>query len=614
MKVKFGPSCVSSIERAQFALDQKIGNSFGLLLSDDFDEALRLAAFCREHKLPFLVMGLARRERYRLNLSVEELFQGRLTSDQFRQLIEAGGGYYLGRYVVGESTGMLYQPEEYLVNSAEPDKPHSGEYPLLAAADSLPEARDNFLFQLQNFIAQEKQYGGEPFWNTDSSMLFWETMTQGIDVPFLEMFPGNPEWMTAALRGAARALGRKEFGALVAYGWYGGGDWDELYLKRWQNSLYYCYLAGLTTIHSESGHFGCSALGKNIQRDDPLAARFRQIMRNFTEFCEKDDRPEEGPDVKIGILYGKLDGYPGLWSNCVWGQFQQPDFRCGDAERSWNLLNALMRKCPWYDNLNIGDNDFSGQPACGMYDIVPAEAPQEALERYSCLIFLGWNTMTAELYARLKAYVENGGTLIAALPHLCTNIQRNTPWEPFENGDWRDLFGVLVNGEEEEPVKGIKLCNIPGGRYVLPDWSKDCDPKFMGKGFAAGKLIQSTAKVRAFSSNYFFPEAADEKHIPVLLENACGKGRTFLVNAWAFPGNENLFDFYRVLLRAVMIGEQPETLKVICHDNIRYGLYGKSLYLLNTDCDLPSVCKVIYQDHSKEVTLAPGEFRRIDGE
>lgn len=610
MKIKFG-AWVDNLNELRQAHEEKIGNAFGLVLPKNLKDALELVQYCREHRLHFIFREIVSRCNY--ELPTEELFAGKLSAEEFRQVLAAAGEYYLGRVVIGESGGMLYWPLEYLrepyLNNDETYL--GGPYSLLPPAIDLPEAEKNYRDRLLRFLDKEKTMGGEPFWDVDGSMVFRTHLECGVKVPYLEMLPGNPERMLAALRGAARAFGCREFGTLIAFAWYGGGVWDDLYLKRWRNALYYSYLAGVTAIHSESGHFGFKYYRNQIGENDPNALEFRKIMADFARFCAEDDRPDDGPDVRVGFLYGNLDGYPGLWSNSVWGQYENPDFRCGDAEKSWNLLNAVTQKQPWYDNLNIGESDLSGQPAAGMYDIVPAGAPPDVMVRYSCLVLLGWNTMTPELYAKLKDYVKNGGHLIAALPHLCTNTERTTPFRPYNNGDWSDLFGVAVEGQEEMPVTGIKFNGQPlTPNYSFPDWGGDCDPKFMGKGFPAGKIIRSEANVLAFSSKYFFSAASHEKTFPILLENKCGAGSAFLINAWAYPGNENLFDFYRVLLTAVMRAEQPENLKVVCDGKIRYAVYGDAVYLLNTDGELPAHCRIVSRGKTTQIALSPLEIRK----
>lgn len=617
MRVKFG-AWIDNFRELCRIKNEKLGNSVGIRLSADYQKALQMIEFCRDNEIYFIIEEIADRDKY--DLPVEKLFADKLKPEQVRNLIEAAGKFYIGRVIIGESGGMLYWPFEYL------DAPYrsvngtyfGGPYSLLPqTAVSMADAEQVYLNRLDEYISKERAFGGGPFWDVDGSMVFKHHIKVGVTVPYLEMMPGNPERMVSALRGAARFAGSEEFGTLIAAGWYGGGRWDELYFKRWKASLYYSYLAGITCIHSESGHFGFKWLGNNIAEEDKEAVRFRDIMHEFAEFCAKDERPSRGPEVKVGIIYGNLDGYPGLWSNSVWGQYTNPDFRCGDAEKSWALLDTVYQARPWHDNMNIGKEDLSGQSALGLYDIVPAEASSETLQKYSCLIMLGWNTMTKELYEKFQAYVANGGHLIASLPHLCTNIKRNEPFSLINDGDLKELFGVKIGGEEEENVFGIKFDGTPLTKeYKFPDWTDACDPKFISKGFKAGRITDCNANVLAASAKFFFSGISGERRIPLLLENRCGKGTAFLINIWEYPGNENLFDFVRTILLAAMKAEQPTDISVVCGDKIRYAVYraekGKNvIYLLNTDFEFTNSCRIKHNGTVKEFSLKSLEFKKV---
>jgi len=611
MKVKFG-AWVKNLDELKKAMTEQIGNSYGVVLPKTFAAALELAEYCRDHKITFIFREIVSRNDY--DLPEEELFAGKLSAAEIGQVIDVAGESYLGRVVLGESGGMLYWPLEYLREpyKSQGDLYLGGPYSLLSKAETLAQAKDIYSSRLATYLAKEKQRGGEPFWDVDASMVFRNHLEVGIKIPYLEMMAGNPERMIAALRGAARCHGSQEFGALIAHTFYGGGQWDELFLKRWKNTLYISYLSGLTTIHSECGHFGFEFYGNHIQEYDPLCVEYRNIMREFFTFSQNDQRHEDGPLVTVGIVYGNLDGYPGLWTNSVWGQYENPPFACTDAEKSWDLLNTLHQKRPWYDNLNIGDRDYSGQPALGTYDIVPAEATLETMQKYSCLIFLGWNTMNRELYEKLLAYVKNSGRIFASLPHLCDNIRRDESWHLFNNGDFQELFGVSIEGSESHAVTGIKFVGSSQlSSYSFPDWSGDCDPKFMGKGFYPGRLKENHARTLAHSSKYFCTHNSQEKTIPILLENSCGKGCAFLLNAWEFPGNENLFVFWRTLLLCIMKAEQPKNLKMICSDKIRYAVYRDSVYIFNTDYDLPSICKIGDENQTREVILSPQQIIKL---
>ena len=142
----------------------------------------------------------------------------------------------------------------------------------------------------------------------------------------------------------------------------------------------------------------------------------------------------------MGILKGELDGFVGMWDRRVWGQIHnRPEWEYSDIETEWDYFWQFYEKRNWSDSFHLGDKDLTGNPPCGQIDIVPAEACLEAWSRYKTLMFLGWNTMTPELYEKMKQYVANGGQLIISLSHLRTNIKRLEPMKLFRDGDLLDL-------------------------------------------------------------------------------------------------------------------------------------------------------------------------------
>ena len=247
--------------------------------------------------------------------------------------------------------------------------------------------------------------------------------------------------------------------------------------------MLYCFI--------KSGQLGFSSYGNSITRTFPEAEQFRSILRNHKEFCSNNELPDGGPKTKVAFILGNLDGCLGLLSGgTVWGQYNNPDFIANDAEKSWNLLDTLYSKLPWFDNLNTGNKYSSGQVQYGTYDIIPADTQLDVLSNYSLVCFLGWNTMTQEIYQTLVEYVRNGGHLIIGLPHLNTAIKRDGSFLPYNNGNFQELLGVNFTGFEEESVTGIKFtskANTPN--YVFPYWGPVCDPKFIGHGFKVGKLV-----------------------------------------------------------------------------------------------------------------------------
>lgn len=552
----------------------------------------------------------------------EEVAQKRgLTRDEFYEIIKQAGNKYLGRQILGEFGGNVFWPYKYLKN---PPSDGGGPYGLLPKATSVLEAKEHFVNKVRKYIEIELDYGCGPFYVTDSGMMFKYLLEAAKDrielYPALEMMPGNPEILFSAIRGAVRAFGHEKFGALIAFGWYGGGKWDELYFKRWELALKYAYLSGTFHIRSEDGQFGLeSHYNYTYAIDSNEARQFRKVMRDFAEFCEKDERPEGGPIVKFGMISGNLDGFNGTdFSKTVWGQYEAGEqWKYADAEKTWNTLKTVNSRPDWHFNCNQGNTEFSGHPPYGLYDIVPAESPIENLSRYSCLIFMGWNTMTPDIYKNLCQYVRNGGLLLAALPHCAINICRDEVLKLYNDGDLSELFGVKINGKSKSSVHGVKFKNHETfSNLDLPDWTEISDVKFASSGFKVGNLSTDNAITLIYSAELFDSRLEKSSCLPVLTGYRNGKGQSFLLNAWEYPGSDNLADLWKFLLLTFMKSQAPGKLEIIAQEAIRYALYGESgnetVYILNTDFEFSANCRINSNNNSAEFSLKPCQMMRMD--
>ncbi|MDP6438917.1 MAG: hypothetical protein QGH74_04705, partial [Candidatus Brocadiia bacterium] len=404
----------------------------------------------------------------------------------------------------------------------------------------------------------------------------------------IESQPGDYDLLYGALRGASRAYGQKEFGAHIAIGAYAGPRAaDPLWLKRWQVSLYFSYISGSAFIYPESGHMGST----------PDKLECRRILREFYQFANIHARPAVGPKVRIGFVYGHLDGFPGLWNKRVWGQAGKKWLH-GPAEWGWDYIKNVHRKEEWFNPYVVGGQDFSGHLPGGLYDVVPIEAPSKLLNRYPCLIFLGWNTMTEEIYGKLKDYVAGGGHLLMSVPHLSTHLDRAADLKLFRGGDFSDLFGVKITGKGETIVTGVKSvndCSIPS--YTIRNWAHVGDPCFIGNMTPARVKLAGAQVLVGAQARHVLPKEEVAKR-PLLVEHSLGKGKAFLITTWEYPGAKGMEEFVNAILMAVYAGEQTRSnrhlerhVRVAGSDRVRHAVYSEkgvtTVYLLNTDLDSP---------------------------
>lgn len=595
--IKVGASIPEGVAGLKVFTKLKLGDMILTKLPMDKQEALAVARYCKEHRIYFIFSELLWRGTFDLCWAARrKIPRSEFYSKQdLEKIFRAGRGYFLGRITLGEVGGLLYWPKAYLYNRA------AENYRNLPAVNNVAEAKQDYIEFIRRVIDFEKNnLGNSNLFDCDASMVFKYHLEAGIDVPSLEIMPGDCMFMTAALRGAARAYEHKIWGSHIAMACYGGVSLDEMWMKRWKIALYFCFMAGNHFVYSESGHFTYSQVGKFYAFESAEMKQVRRILREFNQFAKIHQRPPDGPKVKMGIVYGHLDGYPGLWNKYVWGQFRGSKWLHGPAEFGWDLVGSLYRKEEW-DNENVqGRDDFRGNPPYGQFDIVPIEAPLKILAKYSCLVFLGWNTMTDEIYKKLKTYVRGGGHLVMSIPHLSRHIDRAQELSLYRNGDWRDLFGVCVKGPGKKGVAGIKTFNRSLLRsYKMPVWRIDTDPRFMGNLTIANSEVKG-ARVISGWSDFYHTDEKDLLQKPILTEYRLGKGVAFLIHSWTYPGDrEGISAFVKNLLGIISDGEQGE-IRITGSDRVRYAVYkgkvpnGKgglniltTIYLLNTEFEIP---------------------------
>ena len=563
--------------------------------------------FCVENKIYFSFSEFLDRYTY-----IPWKILDTLTRQDWIELQELGGKYCLGNHSICERGGAVYWPLGYKHDSL-----------LLERAENVKAASEIYMAGIRKALETEHRFGRKNLECIDSSFLHKYHFQAGMDGAAIEMFPGNCDRMYPAVRGASRAYGRETFGADVAMVWYGGVEKDELWFKRWQMSLYYAYLAGTDWIISETGEFGmASAFGQKHDIDGPVCTRFRKIMQNFYRYAQSNPRPSGGPLVKIGIVHGRYDGTGGLWNKEVWGQYQDEKWLESEIEKSWDLIHILQKKNDWFDACRTGEKDYSGNPPLGQFDIVPAEADVEVMQKYSCLVFAGWNTMDEELYQKLIAYVKNGGHLFMTTGHLNRSLDRAGDIELFNNGNFEELLGIKITGPGEKlRHAGIKITQqsrVPG--YHYPDWTENADPKWMDTVIPSCNVTLCGAQVIAnaaqvFSAYQLANGNVAQDDIPVMTEYSLGKGFASCVTLWGYPGSTGIRDFFTDILKCINSGEMTHPVKVCTSDKMRYAVYEDEenyvLFFLNTDFDLSLAAKVFYGDNVQLIQVESASMEKV---
>ena len=610
-----GSSIPSGVESLKIFRQLKLGECVLTLLPIVKAEALAVAKYCKQHRIHLFFSELLHRGdtdkglcfAARRRMPRSEFY----TKAEMEEIMGAAGEYYGGRMTIGEAGGVLYWPKAYLIAR------RADNWVNLPPVRTVDEAHRAYIAYLRKFIDYErKELGKGPLLDVDSALVFKYHVEAGIDVLCLETMPGDPHLMHAAIRGAAKAAD-KPWGTHIAMACYGGMCFDELWLKRWKTSAYHAAICGAGFIWPESGHYTyANARGQKFSFGSPEMKRVRRILREAYQFARIHRRPEDGPRVSLGVVYGNHDGAPGLWNPYAWGQFHDKKWLAGPAERSWELVDEFHRKEDWPKETLQGEMDFSGNPPYGQYDAVPIEAPVEVLKSYACLLFLGWNTMTGEIYDKLKQYVKAGGHLVMCLPHLSTETDRAKGLKLFRNGDFRDLFGARILGKGKTDVVGIKCMadsTLPAFRFPL--WRVSTDPRFLGN-MTPARVKVTTARVISGYDDYYYTTPEEAAGRPVLIENALGKGRAFLVTVWQYPADPAIRPFTEDLLRTILQGEQGE-IRLLASDRVRYAVYRQArprcevVYLLNTDPDCASSARLWVRGRLTQSFQIPANELRV---
>ncbi len=402
-----------------------LGRNFCEQLRPDVERWRQWVRFCREHGVSMHYTG-SRQDLRGLDIAGE-------AGDRF-------SGY------------QFHEP--YLVFS--PLVAHLFATEKLAAAKDPVEKREAFLDYLRGRVQKERAgktavYSGEP------SLTCIYTAASGVDGILCE-----PVSNTSLLYGAARGTGKK-FGAHIPADWYYGYPHDDATLRRVHLAAWLAYTYGGRIIYVESSLFKTNAFDRN-DWEDRYCRGVRGILRDLYHFAQTDERTGT-PLVPLAFVYGNLesmfwmddDRIPEVfdtenWDRLHWGMPGKVEHR-----RLWNASEAWLPRVPLDDPRNESlTRMFTGTP----YGPVDVVTPTADLSRYRAVAFLGWNTMTEEIYSNLLSFVKAGGLLFLCGCHLDTRIDpAGTPSMVFV-GRVSELIGAEISGPDREIVSGIRSCAL----------------------------------------------------------------------------------------------------------------------------------------------------------
>lgn len=553
----------------------------------------------------------------------------RLTAQTIEKMKEVAGEYYLGELFGEAGSQYACKLPGYYIDRASIDKEmnivQAEDYDLtkyinglanfrLRRYDDMKSAYEGFISVLSKFTAISKKLGTPKTFCVEANAFAKHNAAAGIDMPILEICPGNPDVLVSFFRGVAKAFDSERWGTFVAHEWYGGLRHDDpLKMKRLELTYKYAYLAGSQMFMLESGDSGVSGYGMKLTEESEVCQNYKRVLREMGEFIKNEERPAGGPKVKVGFVSGLYDGWAGKWGrSCLYNQFFREEWGYNDPEYSWKILFELNEKRTWSEPENYGEYDTSAYPAYGLYDVVPIEADIDHLSKYDYLIFLGWNTMTAENMKKLTEYVRRGGHLVMSAAHLNTQTKRNGEYIPIDDVLVEELFGSRHFGEIRRTVNGVKFrFDSLDERIKYPRYLKNgCDAMFSAGYADYLHFATLNAKTIAYLADGFIEKPYD---FPAVIENRVGKGVATLFTSVNYPGNQAVYYTYRAIIREIISASARTCdIKVIGSDRVRYSVYeGNKMYLLNTDYDMPAKVKIIHGENEQIVELASLELRSI---
>ena len=533
----------------------------------------------------------------------------RLKKEEMEKLQEIAGEYFIADGIGEFGSWYATKAKGYF-------KPGLSENPV-QGLKNCKEAKETYINQIRKVIDIMRENGCKSILSTQAVTLLPYDFEAGIDIANVETAVGNMEAILNFGRGAMRAYNKNILGNWLAHEFYGGyHQFDPLKAKRFTAEYYLSYLAGCDFICLESGAREIySHVDEVLPEGHPLPMSYLKEAEDFARFCNEDIRPgTDGPITKVAFVHGNLDGYGAGDSSSLWGQYFDKQWGFSNPEFSYKILDEVYRSVEWHDNKNFGDYDYSHAPGYGVYDVVPATAPIEALKRYDWIIFCGWNTMTSEIAKTFKQYVEEGGNLIITAAHMRDSVERGKKGN-FADFDWEKFLGVRLTDEiinVNDGYKFVKYSTIDG---VIYPGTKTlmCDPAYSAGYTDYVKFTPTSATTVCYISDSFGrggSEATNENTnlIPVVTENKVGCGNVIFMGNSEYPGAREVFNLYKIMVKAALAASHRNSdLKVIGSDKIRFAMYEDDekykLYVFNSDYNMKQFVKVIFSGAEKEILL-----------
>lgn len=343
---------------------------------------------------------------------------------------------------------------------------------------------------------------GESVRHTGPSSLFRYFYQAGYEWAGAEQMYGPEETILSALRGASLAYSRPVYGSLHAMQWGSGPFTDPKHSLRLYLSLAAAYMHGSSHMNTEEALWTDEFMN---DRYSPSGKEHIAAQHRVLDFIETHNRRGEFHS-NIAVIQGRNDAWKSFGRGSLWSQDGEK-WKFNKACESFDLLKVFY---PNHIIDGCGPEGWFTSTPYGPVDLLPVEAPQDVMNRYKAMIFLGWNTYDKGDFERIRDYVFNGGTLILSAAHINAGLQPDeqlvfpqddAPVREMLGEDYRNLTQQTVLGygkgkviyfptplyPAEEPLKAdyIKVMQDVAASTVKPETENGWIDAAPSVGFAA---------------------------------------------------------------------------------------------------------------------------------
>jgi hypothetical protein len=366
--------------------------------------------------------------------------------------------FFLGRQS-HEDDGSFYYWDQFVWEGLYSDlaakyRPYGG---IFAKTRPIKRDKENFIFYdpygadnmaegAQQFVNNLSKSRGQSIRHTGPSTMFRYFFQAGYEWVGAEQMYGPEELIMSSMRGASKAYGKTSFGTHLATQW-GTQPFNVTdHATRFFLSLAISYIHGATNINTEEGVWN---MEEGIDRFSKAGKSHIKRQRDLLHFIQTHER--RGHHVApIGIIQGRNDGWKCFdfrTKSNTWGQ-RGDEWKYGAPEESFEMIKTF------YPNSVLGEitlraheprepKGFYTATPYGLVDLLPIEAPQDVLDDYESLAFLGWNTYQQDDFERMLSFVKKGKTLLLTGNHANTELKRKRPTQyPVDDKVLIELLGA----------------------------------------------------------------------------------------------------------------------------------------------------------------------------